>query len=39
MISSQRDIIIQDKFSNEQPMVEYLNRDVANSCESFQKYP
>ncbi len=39
MISSQRVIIIQDNISNEQPKVEYLNRDVANSFEYFQKCP
>ena len=39
MNSSQKDFIIQNNISNEKPIVEYLNRDVANSYETFQKCP
>jgi hypothetical protein len=39
MNSSQRDFIIQNNIFNEKPIVEHLNRDVANSYETFQKCP
>ena len=39
MNSSQKDFIIQNNISNERPIVDNLNRDVANSCETFQKCP